>query len=107
MTSATPTPVLPSPPLAAAPATPSPSPSPTREADGWLLVLARPYANVTVDDSPAGQTPLSRMALRPGPHSVVLSHPQYQDYRRKVTIRPGELFRLNFNWTAEGVRRPR
>jgi PEGA domain len=85
----------------------TPSPSPTREADGWLLVLARPYADVSVDDKPAGQTPLARMALRPGPHSVVLSHPQYQDYRRRVTIRPGEVFRLNFDWAAEGVRRPR
>jgi PEGA domain len=78
-----------------------------READGWLLVLARPWASVSVDDGPVVVTPLPRMALRPGPHSVVLSHPEYQDYRRKVTILPGEVFRLDFNWATEGVRRPR
>jgi serine/threonine-protein kinase len=102
---ATPAPVPSSPPPVVAPATPSPAP--TREADGWLLVLARPYADVSVDDKPAGQTPLARMALRPGPHSVVLSHPDYQSYRRKVTIRPGEVLTLNLNWPSEGVRRPR
>src|SRR5439155_1257781 len=69
-------------------ASPSPAP-PSPEADGWLLVLARPYANVTVDDRPQGQTPLARLALKPGPHSVVLSNPDYQDFRRKVTIRSG------------------
>ncbi|PYQ02213.1 MAG: hypothetical protein DMF82_16700 [Acidobacteria bacterium] len=107
MASATPTPVPPSPPSVVATATPSPSSSPPREADGWLLVVARPYADVSVDDKRAGQTPLPRIALRPGPHSVVLSHPDYQDYRRKVTIRPGEVFRVNINWATEGVRRPR
>src|SRR5206468_1533772 len=58
MASATPTPVPPSPPSVVATATPSPSSSPPREADGWLLVVARPYADVSVDDKRAGQTPL-------------------------------------------------
>jgi hypothetical protein len=89
----------------AAPATPSPSP--TREADGWLLVLARPWARISVDGRPEVMTPLPQMALRPGPHSVVLSHPDYQDYRRKVTIRPGEVLRLNLDWATQGVRRAR
>lgn len=103
--SAAPSPAPPSPPSAAAPATPAPSP--VRESDGWLLVTARPYANVTVDDRFVDQTPMGRVPLKPGPHSVVLSHPEYQDYRRKVTIRPGEVVRLNLNWATEGVRRPR
>ena len=94
----------PSPP-AAAPATPLPSPS--AEADGWLLVLARPWASVSVDGQPAVMTPLPRLALRPGSHSIVLSHPEYQDYRRKVSIRPGEVFTLDVDWATEGVRRPR
>jgi len=103
--SATAAAVPPSPPAVAAPATPPPSASP--DPDGWLLVLAKPYADVSVDGKPAVQTPLPRMALRPGPHSVVLSHPDYQDFRRKVTIRPGETFLLNVDWGSDGVRRPR
>ena len=97
--------VAPSPPAVVAPATPLPSPS--READGGLLVLARPWANVSVDDKPAVMTPFPQLALRPGLHSIVLSHPNYRDYRRKVTIRPGEVFRLDLDWATEGVRRAR
>ena len=78
-----------------------------READGWLLVLAQPWADVTVDEKPVGYTPLRRLALRPGPHSIVLSHPEYQDYHRKVTIRSGEVLPLNVDLATEGVRRAR
>jgi serine/threonine-protein kinase len=103
----------PTPPAVGGLATPLPSASPSSlaapspEADGWLLVLARPYADVTVDDRPIGQTPLQRLALRPGAHSVVLSHPGYQDFRRKVTIRSGEILRLDVDWPSQGVRRAR
>ena len=100
-----PPPETPTPSAVAASATPSPPP--TREADGWLLVLARPWARISVDGRPEVMTPLPQMALRPGPHSVVLSHPEYQDYRRKVTIRPGEVLRLNLDWATQGVRRAR
>src|SRR2546425_2101512 len=105
ISSATAETVLPSPPAVAAPATPLPSPS--READGWLLVLAQPWADVTVDEKPVGYTPLRRLALRPGPHSIVLSHPEYQDYHRKGTIRSGEVLPLNVDLATEGVRRAR
>ena len=115
---AMPTP-MPTPPASPSPAavgglaTPLPSASPSSlaapspETDGWLLVLARPYADVTVDDRPIGQTPLQRLALRPGAHTVVLSHPGYQDFRRKVTIRSGEVLRLDVDLPSQGVRRAR
>jgi len=86
---------------------PSSLASPSPEADGWLLVLAKPWANVMVDEKQVGQTPLRRLALRPGSHSIVLSHPDYQDYRRKVTIRSGEVVPLNVDLATEGVRRAR
>jgi hypothetical protein len=60
-----------------------------------------------VDERHVGQTPLRRLALRPGSHSIVLSHPDYQDYRRKVTIRSGEVVPLNVDLATEGVRRTR
>jgi serine/threonine-protein kinase len=110
----TPTPAAsPSPAAVVGLATPMPSASvsspapPSPEADGWLLVLAKPYANVTVDDRFKGQTPLARLTLKPGPHSVVLSNPDYQDFRRKVTIRSGEVLTLNVDLATDGVRRAR
>jgi serine/threonine protein kinase len=95
----------PSPPPVVSP--PTPTPSATPQADGFLLVLAKPWAEVTIDDNPPRYTPLARVPLRPGPHAVVLAHPDYRPYLRKVTIRPGETFRINFDFTTEGVRRAR
>jgi serine/threonine protein kinase len=102
-----PTPEAPSPSPPAVGSPPTPTPSPAREADGFLLVLVKPWAEVTIDDGPSRQTPLARVPLRPGAHSVVLAHPDYRPYLRKVTIRPGETFRINFDFTTEGVRRAR
>jgi serine/threonine-protein kinase len=92
-------------PPAAAP--PTPAPSPTPEADGWLLVLVKPWAEITVDGKPAGLTPRSRFPLPAGPHSVVLSHPDYRPFQRTVRIRPGEVFKLDVDLTSLGVRRAR
>jgi serine/threonine-protein kinase len=81
------------------PATPSP------RAEGALLVLVTPWADVAIDNDPFGMTPLARITLQTGPHVVVLTHPEYQPYSRLVTIRPGETSRLVVDLTTEGVRR--
>ncbi len=104
-----PTPPPPSPPTPAptpAAATQSavapPTPTPSPEADGALLVVARPWADVSVDGVPRGQTPLGRIPLAPGPHAVLLTHPDYQPYPRRVTIRPGETSRLAVDLATDG-----
>jgi serine/threonine protein kinase len=88
---------------------PTPAPvaptSPSAEAEGTLLVLVTPWANVTVDRVPVGQTPLAGIPLQAGPHVVILTHPEYQPYTRRVTIRPGERSRLVVDLSTEGVRR--
>jgi predicted Ser/Thr protein kinase len=95
----------------------NPEPAPSRDAppgsaaavspvaDGALLVVVTPWADVAVDERAVGQTPLARIPLGPGAHSVVLSHPDYQPYPRKVTIKPGETFRLVVDLASDGVRR--
>jgi serine/threonine-protein kinase len=102
-----PTPPAPTPESrAAAPsAAAQPSPTPTPVAEGALLVVARPWADVSVDGVPRGQTPLARIPLPAGPHAVLLTHPDYQPYPRRVTIRPGETFRLTVDLATDGVRR--
>jgi len=79
--------------------------SPSPETEGALLVLVTPWADVTIDNVPVGQTPLARIALQAGPHVVILTHPDYQPYPRRVTIRPGETSRLVVDLSTEGVRR--
>ncbi len=86
-------------------ATPSPTPPLARPAEGSLLVMVTPWADVRIDDVPVGQTPLKALPLPPGPHSVLLTHPNYQPYPRRVTIRAGETFRLEVDLRSDGVRR--
>jgi hypothetical protein len=50
-------------------------------------------------------TPLARIALTPGPHSVMLTHPQYQPYIRRLTIEAGSVARLRVDFAQDGVRR--
>jgi serine/threonine-protein kinase len=85
--------------------TPSPTPSPATPAEGRLLVLVTPWADVSIDGVPVGVTPLKALPLPPGPHAVLLTHPDYKPYPRRVTIRSGETFRLEVNLPSDGVRR--
>jgi serine/threonine-protein kinase len=83
----------------------SPPTAETPPAVGHLLVTVVPWADVTVDGRVVGQTPLARVPLTPGPHSVVLAHPDYHPYPRKVTIRAGETFHLAVDLSVDGVRK--
>jgi hypothetical protein len=60
---------------------------------------------VSVDGIPSGQTPLGRILLAPGPHRVLLTHPDYRPYPRRVVIQPGETLRLVVDLPTDGVRR--
>ena len=79
--------------------------APAREADGSLLVLVQPWADISVDGIPRGQTPLGRIALPPGAHAVLLTHPDYQPYPRRVNVRSGEMLRLTVDLRSDGVPR--
>jgi hypothetical protein len=85
-----------------APSTLSPAP-----AVGFLQVGVTPWADVAVDGQLVGQTPMRPLSLAPGMHDVLLSHPDFQPFPRRVTIRPGETLRLIVDLTSDGVRRPR
>jgi len=78
--------------------TPAGAPSP---AEGRLLVLARPWAEVSVDGHVLFTTPMKPYALAPGSHALVLTHPKYRPYIVRVEIRPGELTTINVDLAAE------
>jgi hypothetical protein len=50
---------------------------------------------------------LARIPLAPGPHAVLLTHPDFAPFPRRVTIRAGETFRLVVDLRSQGVRRAR
>jgi serine/threonine protein kinase len=84
---------------------PSPTVAPSVVPQGWLLVLARPWAEVRVDGHLVGEMPLPRIPLPPGSHAVVLTHPDYKPFTRRVNIVAGETFRIDFDFRRDGVRR--
>jgi hypothetical protein len=107
-------PIATAPPVAASTEAPSPAPRSTPSAtaaaaeaalQGWLLVLATPWAAVNVDGRAAGETPLARIPLSPGQHSVVLTHPQYQPFTRRVEVRAGETTTLRMDFADKGLKR--
>ena len=73
-------------------------------APGFLLVVVSPWADVAIDGQPAGQTPLGRITLSPGAHTVRLSHPAFQPYPRRVMVRSGETTKLSVDLAQDGVR---
>jgi hypothetical protein len=88
--------------LATLPLTPAtPVPAPVR---GEIWIVVTPWAEVSVDGQEMGPTPV-RTPLDPGKHDVVLSHPEYQPVRRKVTVTSGQVFRLEIDLSQDALRR--
>lgn len=72
---------------------------------GSLRIAVKPWAVVSVDDSPYGRTPLKPISLAPGKHAVVFTHPGYQPLRRVVTIQSGEATTLTIDMRDEALRK--
>jgi hypothetical protein len=77
---------------------PSPAVSP-----GLLRLVVKPWAEVSIDDTPVGTTPLAPLSLSPGSYAVRLSHPEYRPLQRKVKIEPGETTRLEIDLRLDAV----
>jgi hypothetical protein len=56
-------------------------------------VNARPWADVLIDGTMVGQTPLSSLSLAVGPHQVLFRHPQFGERTERIVV------------TAHGVNR--
>jgi hypothetical protein len=55
--------------------------------NGSLSVNALPWADVAIDGSPAGTTPLGNLAIPVGTHEVVFRHPQFGERRQTVIVK--------------------
>jgi serine/threonine-protein kinase len=107
----------PSPVTATRPATPAPTPVPAppttaaalpavAEGPGLLQVAVKPWGEVAVDGRVVGTTPIDRITLPAGAHTVRVRHPLYEPWERTVTIRAGQLERVLVDLPAMGVRKP-
>jgi hypothetical protein len=57
---------------------------------GTLSVTAHPWAEVFVDGSAVGATPLGDFSIPAGVHEVVFTHPELGQRRREALIRAGQ-----------------
>jgi len=64
-----------------------------------LHVNAIPWAEVSIDGTRAGQTPIGNYALTIGRHQVVFSHPEYGERRQSVTVTAGAPARVSVDFT--------
>ena len=68
---------------------------------GALAVVATPRAEVWVDGSKRGDTPIGSLTLPAGAHDIVLRHADLGDRRRAVVVTAGELVRLSVDLRAQ------
>lgn len=63
----------------------------------YLSVISNPdTVNVTIDDKPSGFTPLSKLAITPGSHSLVVTSPGYVQQELSVNTVKGYNLIVNF-----------
>jgi serine/threonine-protein kinase len=51
-----------------------------------LNVNARPWADVSIDGEPVGQTPMANLELAVGTHEVVFRHPQLGSRTERIVV---------------------
>ena len=61
---------------------------------GTLSVNATPWADVWVDGSRVGETPLGEVSVPIGPHDIVLRHPDFAERHVQSIVRVGEVTRV-------------
>ncbi len=62
---------------------------------GWLSVTTEPTAEVYIDGVYTGDTPLPRVEIRSGQHSLECRSPRHDTYLETVSIKAGELSSRN------------
>jgi serine/threonine protein kinase len=72
---------------------------------GLLQVVARPWADISVDGTAVGTTPFRALKVAAGKHVVVFTHPDYKPFRRQVVVRVGETSRLEVDLSWEAFRK--
>lgn len=63
--------------------------------NGVISLNASPWADVWLDGTRVGETPIGNLAIAIGPHEVVLRHPELGEQRRQVTVSATGVSRLS------------
>jgi hypothetical protein len=72
---------------------------------GSLQVGVKPWGEVRVDGEVIGTTPIGKIDLDAGAHTVSIRHPDYEILEKTVTIQPDETERLFVDLFLEGIKK--
>jgi hypothetical protein len=63
--------------------------------DGRVSVNAVPWAQVSINGNPVGETPLANLPLAVGEHEITFSHPQLGQQTQKVIVKSNTVTRVS------------
>jgi hypothetical protein len=63
--------------------------------NGRININAAPWAEVSINGTPAGQTPLANVAIPIGTHEIVFRHPQLGEQRHTVVVKADDVTRVS------------
>ena len=69
-----------------------------RPPNGSVSINALPWAEVWIDGTSVGQTPLGNLSVPLGEHEVVFRHPELGERREKAFVRSDRLTRVSANF---------
>ena len=62
--------------------------------NGRISINAVPWAEVLIDGTPAGETPLANLSLPIGTHEITFRHPQLGERKQTVVVKVEGLLRV-------------
>lgn len=63
--------------------------------NGRISINAAPWADVSIDGTAAGQTPLANLSIAIGQHEIVFRHPQFPEQRQTIVVKSDGLTRVS------------
>ena len=70
--------------------------------NGFLTLRTKPWTKVFIDGKPHGSTPLYRVELAPGKHTLHLENEQMDvDVKKKLVIKSGETTKLDLSFAGK------
>jgi hypothetical protein len=67
--------------------------------DGRVSANAVPWAQVSIDGNPVGETPLANLSMPVGEHHITFRHPQLGERTQTVIVKSGALTRVSATFT--------
>ncbi len=64
---------------------------------GVVNLNAAPWAEVWIDGTRVGETPIGNLSVAVGPHEIVFKHPQFGEKRHAVSVTVGTPVRLSID----------